>query len=154
MIFVTLTFFLATLIIGVAQTLQGEVLPGLSFMAAGLLAYWAGSSLKLAIFAPSSPPRRVGFALAALLTALALRRDVRHRRPFRCLRARHAGLRLGARRADRRHHGHEETPLHRGAAGSAAGLVRRHCEERSDAAIHLGGCHQKMDCRVAFGSSQ
>jgi hypothetical protein len=71
MIFVTLTFFLATLIIGIAQTLQGEVLPGLSFMAAGLLAYWAGSSLKLAIFAPSSPPRRVGFALAALLTALA-----------------------------------------------------------------------------------
>jgi len=30
----------------------------------------------------------------------------------------------------------------------------RHCEERSDAAIHLSGCHPKMDCRVAFGSSQ
>jgi len=30
----------------------------------------------------------------------------------------------------------------------------RHCEERSDEAIHLNGSHPKMDCRVAFGFSQ
>lgn len=71
MLFVTVAYFMATLLIGGAQTLQGAVLPGLSFILAGLLAYWAGSALKLAVFAPAGPPRRVGFIMAAVFTALA-----------------------------------------------------------------------------------
>jgi hypothetical protein len=72
MLFVTVAYFMATLLIGGSQAVQGEVLPGLSFIVAGLFAYWAGSSLKLAVFAPAAPPRRVGFAMTALFTAIAL----------------------------------------------------------------------------------
>jgi ammonia channel protein AmtB len=72
MLFVTVAYFLATLLIGGAQTLQDQVLPGLSFIVAGVFAFWAGSSLKLGVFAPAGPPRRVAFALAALFTAIAL----------------------------------------------------------------------------------
>jgi hypothetical protein len=71
MLFVTVAFFMATLLIGGAQTVQGQVPQGLSFIAAGLFAFWAGSSLKLAIFAPTAPPRRVGLIMAALFTILA-----------------------------------------------------------------------------------
>jgi hypothetical protein len=71
MLFVTLTFFLATLVIGGAQIVQDEVAQGVSFIAAGLFAYWAGSALKVAMFAPSGPPRRVGFIIAGALTAVA-----------------------------------------------------------------------------------
>ena len=38
------------------------------FILAGLFAFWAGSALKLAIFAPAAPPRRVGFLVAAIVT--------------------------------------------------------------------------------------
>jgi len=72
MLFATVAFFMATLFIGGAQTVQGQVPQGLSFMVAGLFAFWAGSSLKLAIFAPSAPPRRVGFIMAVALIAAAL----------------------------------------------------------------------------------
>ena len=72
MLFVTVAFFMATLFIGGAQTVQGQVPQGLSFMAAGLFAFWAGSSLKLAVFAPSAPPRRVGVIMAVVLIATAL----------------------------------------------------------------------------------
>jgi hypothetical protein len=71
MLFVTVAFFMATLLIGGAQTVQGQVPEGLSFIAAGLFAFWAGSSLKLAVFAPTPPPRRVGFILAAACTCVA-----------------------------------------------------------------------------------
>jgi hypothetical protein len=70
MVFVTLCFFIATLLIGGSKALQGEVLPGLAFIAAGLFAYWAGSALKLAVFAPAATPRRVGFLMAAGLTVI------------------------------------------------------------------------------------
>jgi hypothetical protein len=70
MIFVTICFFIATLLIGGSKAVQGEVLPGLAFIAAGLFAYWAGSALKLAVFAPASTPRRVGFIMAACLTLI------------------------------------------------------------------------------------
>ena len=71
MLFVTVSFFMATLFIGGAQTVQGQVPQGLSFIAAGLLAFWAGSSLKLAVFAPTGPPRRVGFLMAGAFTLIA-----------------------------------------------------------------------------------
>jgi uncharacterized membrane-anchored protein len=70
--FVTFTFFLATLIVGGAQVLGGQTLPGLSFLMAGILAFWAGSSLKLAIYAPDTRPRLIGFLLAAFFTTLGL----------------------------------------------------------------------------------
>ena len=70
MLFVTVAFFMATLFIGGAQTVQGEVLPGLSFIFGGLFAYWAGSALKLSFFAPNPAARRVGLLLAASLTGL------------------------------------------------------------------------------------
>jgi hypothetical protein len=63
---------MATLLIGGAQTVQGEVLPGLSFIFGGLLAYWAGSSLKLAMFAPVAPARRVGFIMSGVFALVAI----------------------------------------------------------------------------------
>ncbi len=72
MVFVTLIYFLATLIVGGSQLITGQTAAGLSFIAAGLFGFWAGSSLKLAIFAPEMRPRLVGLLLAASCTALGL----------------------------------------------------------------------------------
>lgn len=65
MIFVTFAYFLATLVIGVAQILQGATWEGSSFLFAGLFAYWGGSALKLAVFAPTARLRLVGLLMTA-----------------------------------------------------------------------------------------
>lgn len=64
MIFVTFAFFLASLVIGIAQIVGGQVWPGASFILGGLFAYWSGSSLKLGIFTPHKTRRNVAFLLA------------------------------------------------------------------------------------------
>jgi hypothetical protein len=70
--FVTLAFFLATLVIGVAQIVEGQTWPGVSFLVAGLFAFWGGAALKAAFFAPAARPRLVGLLIAAFFTVLGL----------------------------------------------------------------------------------
>jgi hypothetical protein len=66
MFFVLLAYFLATAVIGTAQLFQMETIwPGLSFLFGGTLAFWGGSSLKIAFFAPSPRLRWVGMLMAA-----------------------------------------------------------------------------------------
>lgn len=71
MIFVTLAYFVSTLVIGGAKLFAGDTLLGLCFILAAVLAFWSGSSIKLAIFAGSSRPRLVGLLLAACFAAVA-----------------------------------------------------------------------------------
>ena len=77
MLIVTIAYFIATAVIGVSQILMMDsIWPGLSFLSGGTFAFWAGSSLKLAIFAPTSRLRWVGllmtgfFAVVGLLVTL------------------------------------------------------------------------------------
>lgn len=71
MFFVIVAYFIATAVIGIAQLFQMETIwPGFSFLLGGTLAFLAGSSLKLAIFAPSPRLRWVGILMAALYTSI------------------------------------------------------------------------------------
>ena len=72
MLIAVTAYFIATAVIGIAQLFQMETIwPGLSFLLAGPLAFWAGSSLKLAVFAPVPRLRWIGYLMAALLTTIA-----------------------------------------------------------------------------------
>ncbi|MDB5651151.1 MAG: hypothetical protein JWL62_2671 [Hyphomicrobiales bacterium] len=71
MLFVTIAYFLATLVVGGAKLIAGETLLGLSFLGAAVLAYWGGSAIKLAIFAPALRPRLVGLLVGACFAAVA-----------------------------------------------------------------------------------
>ena len=68
MIFVTFAYFVATVVLGGAQLLLGETWSGATLLVVGVLSYWAGSALKIAIYAPASRPRTVGFILAGMFT--------------------------------------------------------------------------------------
>ena len=71
MLIAVTAYFIATAVIGIAQLFQMETIwPGLSFLLAGPLAFWAGSSLKLAVFAPAPRLRWVGFLMAAFFVAI------------------------------------------------------------------------------------
>lgn len=66
MLIVTVAYFMATTVIGVSQLFTMETLwSGLSFLLGGAFAFWAGSSLKLAVFAPTPRLRWVGFLMSA-----------------------------------------------------------------------------------------
>jgi len=69
MLIVTVAFFIATSVIGVSQLFLMETpWSGLSFLLGGIFAYWAGSSLKLALYAPNWRVRGMGVLIAALFT--------------------------------------------------------------------------------------
>ena len=71
MLIVSVAYFIATTVIGVAQMLQMETpWAGLSFLVAGLFAFWSGSSLKLAVFAPTGRLRWVGLLMSASFLAI------------------------------------------------------------------------------------
>jgi hypothetical protein len=72
MLIAVTAYFIATAVIGIAQLFQMETIwPGLSFLLAGPLAFWGGSSLKLAVFAPVPRLRWIGYLMTALLTTIA-----------------------------------------------------------------------------------
>ena len=71
MIFATFAFFIVTLAIGITRIVEGQTLQGVAFLVAGLLAYLAGSSFKLGLFAKEPRPRRAAFAIAGLCTLVA-----------------------------------------------------------------------------------
>ena len=70
MLIAVTAYFIATAVIGIAQLFQMETIwPGLSFLFGGALAFWGGSSLKLAVFAPTPRLRWVGMLMAAFFVA-------------------------------------------------------------------------------------
>jgi hypothetical protein len=71
MLIAVTAYFIATAVIGIAQLFQMETIwPGLSFLLGGALAFWGGSSLKLAVFAPTPRLRWVGMLMAAFFVAV------------------------------------------------------------------------------------
>ena len=71
MLIVSVAYFIATAVIGIAQVFQMETpWPGLSFLVAGLFAFWSGSSLKLAVFAPTGRLRWVGLLMSSAFLAI------------------------------------------------------------------------------------
>ena len=71
MLIVTVAYFIATTVIGVSQLFLMETLwPGLSFLLGGTLAFWAGSCLKLAAFAPTPRLRWIGLLMTSFFAVL------------------------------------------------------------------------------------
>ncbi len=71
MLIVSVAYFIATTVIGIAQLFQMDTpWSGLSFLVAGLFAFWSGSSLKLAVFAPSGRLRWVGLLMSTAFLAI------------------------------------------------------------------------------------
>ena len=71
MLLVTVAYFIATTVIGVSQLFSMETIwPGLSFLLGGTFAFWAGSSLKLAVFAPLPRLRWIGFLMTAFFAVI------------------------------------------------------------------------------------
>lgn len=71
MLIVTVAYFIATAVIGVSQlfTLDSPW-PGISFLVGGIFAFWSGSALKLAIFAPTPRLRGIGLLMAAFFVII------------------------------------------------------------------------------------
>jgi hypothetical protein len=71
MLFVTIAYFLSSVAVGGAKILAGETASGVAFLAAALFGFWAGSGIKIALYAPSKRPRVIALVLAAAFSSLA-----------------------------------------------------------------------------------
>lgn len=71
MLFVTLAYFFSSVAVGSAKILAGETFGGIAFLAAALFGFWAGSGIKIALYAPSQRPRVVALALVGFFSTLA-----------------------------------------------------------------------------------